>query len=707
MTQAVEVPGVGTLQFPDGMSQPDMAAAIQKNFPQIHKSAAQQAPEPSDPADATPYLAAYSEAGQQLTSGALAAPVAGLVGMFQGLKNTIAPDPTNMTAADRVAQVQNAMTYQPRTPMGQQAAAAINYLPGKIAKYSDAAGDIANKVPVVGPALATGVNVLGNAAPALLMKGAKVLGATRAASAADAGSAASATIDPVAAAKAYVTSHTNLAWDALSDKVKATLVNVASDSRALAHLDPKALETQARLESLPVPVPATAGQLSRDPVQLRNEGNVSATQAGKPIRDIYVAQNKALLDNLDVLKNGTEGTADSPSQVGVSVQDQALRAKLAAKQAQVKGLYTAADNAGETQQQVSIKPIQDLIAQTPDKTHYGYAQSWFNQTVKSSPKLETSINQSAEANDAAIAANNAPKTMSIKDLEDLRKAAVAKQANGGEDAYYAGKLKAAIDQATTGAGGDLYKAARAANVEKEREFNNQSAVARLVEQKAGRPLDRATALENTWNSTVLNGSAEDLSKVRTSLFKDEPTPVPATREAPAQVGKGTQAWRDLQAQTIQHIRDEATKGVAKFEDGTPNVTPAAMERAIRSIGPEKLNILFGPNVVSRLNQIMEATRTVKTEPPTGFKGSPTFANALTFLEKSMISKIPVVGNTAVGIVKAAANLHDLGRTTREINAATTTPLDRAVKQTNALSARKSRNALAGTAITLDQNRLNQ
>jgi hypothetical protein len=36
MTQSVNVPGVGTLQFPDGMSQPDMASAIQKNFPQIH-----------------------------------------------------------------------------------------------------------------------------------------------------------------------------------------------------------------------------------------------------------------------------------------------------------------------------------------------------------------------------------------------------------------------------------------------------------------------------------------------------------------------------------------------------------------------------------------------------------------------------------------------------------------------------------------------
>lgn len=36
MTQNVSIPGVGNIQFPDGMSQADMTAAIQKNFPQIH-----------------------------------------------------------------------------------------------------------------------------------------------------------------------------------------------------------------------------------------------------------------------------------------------------------------------------------------------------------------------------------------------------------------------------------------------------------------------------------------------------------------------------------------------------------------------------------------------------------------------------------------------------------------------------------------------
>jgi len=44
MSQTVNFPGVGTLQFPDGMSQTDMAAAIKKNFPDIHPPAPRMSP---------------------------------------------------------------------------------------------------------------------------------------------------------------------------------------------------------------------------------------------------------------------------------------------------------------------------------------------------------------------------------------------------------------------------------------------------------------------------------------------------------------------------------------------------------------------------------------------------------------------------------------------------------------------------------------
>ena len=59
MSQTVNVPGVGTLQFPDGMSQADMAAAIKKNFPEIHGPAPRMSP-----ADMKAYLAAHYQEAQ-------------------------------------------------------------------------------------------------------------------------------------------------------------------------------------------------------------------------------------------------------------------------------------------------------------------------------------------------------------------------------------------------------------------------------------------------------------------------------------------------------------------------------------------------------------------------------------------------------------------------------------------------------------------
>jgi hypothetical protein len=50
--QTIQVPGIGSLNFPDEMSQPEMAAAIQKNFPEIH----QQAPPREAPAQHSPIV---------------------------------------------------------------------------------------------------------------------------------------------------------------------------------------------------------------------------------------------------------------------------------------------------------------------------------------------------------------------------------------------------------------------------------------------------------------------------------------------------------------------------------------------------------------------------------------------------------------------------------------------------------------------------
>jgi hypothetical protein len=90
----------------------------------------------------------------------------------------------------------------------------------------------------------------------------------------------------------------------------------------------------------------------------------------------------------------------------------------------------------------------------------------------------------------------------LAELEEIRKDAVAKAMNGGADKYYAGKVIGAIDDLTQGYGGQMYKKARAARKAQALEFEDQGAVARLVENKDKSRTDRATALEDTWNKTV-------------------------------------------------------------------------------------------------------------------------------------------------------------------------------------------------------------
>jgi hypothetical protein len=355
---------------------------------------------------------------------------------------------------------------------------------------TDRAGDwISEKTdsPLLGSVTKTGLNAI----PMLFLRGAR--GAK--------GKAPATSSETMAREYAQ---RNGMDWDSLAPKVQEKLTTLAQDAKRLDELDPDAVRRQAQLESLPAPVPATSGQVTRDATQLRNEGNISAAEVGMPIREIYEAQNAALLENLDILKGRVRGSgktasvAESPEQVGANVQG-TLRAKLDAKRKEVSDLYDKAEAAGELQGAVSPRPLAELIEASPDLTHLGWVDSWLN-------KLKVRKNEGAPGMDVESMRN-----VSLKELEDLRQAAVAKAMNGGTDGYYASKVIRAIDSATEGAGGSVYKAARKARREQALEFEDQWAIAELVKNDSR--TDRSVALEKTWNSVVKGGSLEDLRKV--------------------------------------------------------------------------------------------------------------------------------------------------------------------------------------------------
>lgn len=648
-------------------------------------------------------LDAVTEPVMSLGSNALITPVAGLAGLGTAAARGLGL--TDAMPGDVVRSIQGAGTYQPRTTAGQAATGILSYPFEKLAQGADWLGERTAEMSG-SPALGAAVNTAVQSVPAMFVPGLRARGgrAPRPATVQAPAMPAAAPLAPPAQvlpeyvapdlvleqttrpapagtaqpaqpvtpqqapktaearAQEYVRS-VGVDWTALPREVQATLTDVAKDARGLDGLDRTSIARQLQLQSLPKPVPATRGQITRDPVQLRNEGNVSATKAGEPIRQVYLDQNQAILDNLDILKgkvaNKIKG-AETPEQVGISVQDQALRAKLELKKKEVSAKYKAAEAAGELQGKVSPARLIKTIEGTPDKTHFGWVQSWMKD-MGVVTKTDT---------------GTVTRKLSLKEMEDLRQAAVARAMDGGTEGYYAGKIISAIDAATDGAGGKLYKEARAARRAQAMEFEETGAIARLVENKSR--TDRATAVEDTWKKTVLSGSIQDLRNVKRSLLTGGDR---ATRSA------GKRAWRDIKAQTIQHIKDEATKGVAFNERGQPNVTPSAMKRAVDSIGREKLDEIFGLGTASRINAVLEATRTVKTVPPAGHAGSSTMSNILSFLERGL-GRVPVVGDVATGAIRAGVQLKQMGEAGRVAREAQRSPLQ------DAEQVAKKRNALA-------------
>jgi hypothetical protein len=174
MPQTVTVPGVGDLQFPDGMSDADMAAAIQRNYPQIHGG---QAPQASPLGSALNMLGRigsgymnYVDTAARHPVGALengAHLVSGAIGGMGGGLNylaTLAATGGDTDAAKNAQEAtQQALTYQPRTDAGKQLAGAIDSAMSVVPKGANAAGSfVADKTgsPALGAAVNTGINAV-------------------------------------------------------------------------------------------------------------------------------------------------------------------------------------------------------------------------------------------------------------------------------------------------------------------------------------------------------------------------------------------------------------------------------------------------------------------------------------------------------------------------------------------------------------------
>jgi len=617
----------------------------------------------------------------RMAYGAVSAPVAGLAGIAQGAYNigaeTFRGKP-GMPAADVVEKVTGALgePLLKGTKMYEQDVAGVL---GPVQETVRAPGRMVAEAgyPITGAVLSaapeTGLALLapetrgavGSVGGAAVRGGVRVVGAPgrllgRNNTSVPVGAAvpAAAPVNPQLAAQQWVSKNTNLTWDEIPERLRTVLTNVAQDATQLGKLDPKSLERQATLERVGV-TKATKGQLTRDPLQQRTEQLAKATTAGDPLLQLDYENNRILTDNVRALAKGAQ--AKGGVQVGTSVQG-ALRARLAKVKKEVSRLYKVAEDAGELQGPVNVQPLYNFLENHPAPKSVAWLKDALD-SIKAQNTMKVGGIETTET-----------RPVTLYQLEEAVRKEAVDQTFSPEASVRrrAGEVLGIIDQITEGAGGQAYTAARAARKAQGAEFERQAAVAQLVENR-GLTTDRAVKLEDTWRRSVLTGGIEDLKNVYTSLVKGGTA--------------GRQAWRDLRGATADYILNKATgsgKGVdvtelgLKNRPGDVNLNWGGLKQAVLDIGPDKLEFLFGKVGAKRLNEIVQAAEILKTEAPTGVKGSPTLDKLLTLLDKFGAVGGKYVGTDVLaGAVKGVAKLSEVGEAGRSVRAAMQSPLEAA------------------------------
>jgi hypothetical protein len=322
-------------------------------------------------------------------------------------------------------------------------------------------------------------------------------------------------------------------------------------------------------------IPLTKGEQTQSLAQQQLEQDLlksNKPQLVAPLTNLKQQQQEAIGRQFQRLTEATGSTVADVDPIYLrdvgKIVDAPLMAEYEKSIANYRSKYNAADNAGETLQEVPYQSLVDYINKQTPTTRTSLA-----------PILQDTLEQ-LKINDPSGTGN-----ISIRALEDVYQNIGKKAQPGTPNSTYGKDLKNLIDQTTEGAGGDLYKEARVARRQFAKEFEDVAAVAKLVGSKGE---DRLVRLSNVFDNVVLGSSKEDVQHI-TSLLK---------RAGP----EGQQAINELKGQTVQWLKGQATgvNGVTKFDNFRKAVDKLERE--------DKLTELFGKD---GREQILDLRDTVK------------------------------------------------------------------------------------------------
>jgi len=398
-----------------------------------------------------------------LASAAVSGVVSPIAGVFGTLTSGKYGTQEGIRAGGKTAQnVQEAMTYQPRTPEAQRNVQAVN----------DALADLVGVMPTgmlqsAGTLARPAVNQL----------------------AAQAAPVVAPMIQPV-----------NALGTAMQRKPAPVMPGMGAAETSAATL------RQERAQRMNIPL--TKGEQVPELGLQQFESDIvkQNPDLAKPLIEFKATQKKAIIDQFERLAGQTGAEFADPTaykKVG-SIVDKALVDEYTKKFDAYKAKYALADTSGETLQQVPYADVVDYINKQTPTTRNSLA-----------PILQDTLEQ-LRLNDPTNAG-----TISVRALEDIYQNIGKKSQPGTPNAVYGKDLKGLIDQSTEGVGGDLYRQARAARKDLATDFENNYRVAKLLGTKGGYA-DRAVALSDVFDHVVLDGSLEEMRTVTKLLKKAGP-----------------------------------------------------------------------------------------------------------------------------------------------------------------------------------------
>lgn len=546
-----------------------------------------QAPPAPEPSFGQKLIGA-GEAGLTTLTGMTGGTVGMIGGTLKGLAEQIlAGDFGTQQAADMVEKSAmegaQALTYAPRTQTGQEYAQNV----GEVMQQTIPMMPLTAELGMIGQSVK-------NAAPAVRAATAARVIPTVEAAAAKGAPVAQGVKDVAAKMKQAVTGAPETPTPGTGGSVGAAGVDMAT-------------LRQGKASELPVPIELTKGQRERTFTQQQFERETAKNpELGAPIRERFADQNDAIFKNFDAFVDMTGAETADLRSVGTAV-DQAIRSRAARDKTKIRTLYKEAEKAGELEQPVTLDGVvQHINDNWPD--------------VATAPLLKTAKDWAIKLGIATEDANGnltaAPVT--LKRAETFRQAINRNTDMEATNIRQASILKGAVDQATDGLGGNLYKQARTARAKFAADYENVGLIKDLVGMKRT-SADRVVALENVFDRSIKTGSLDDVRQLRRILQTEGEN--------------GRQAWKELQGATVRHIQDQAFGGATRDVRGNPVVSAAALERTVASLDKSgKLDFIFGKKGAEQIRLINDVAKDVSTAPPGAVNTSNTASALLTALD---------------------------------------------------------------------------